>query len=84
MNPKTSPYARNTFGPNSGHLLGNHNTYVVLRAFIDANRVAFDGGTVPQSIADMVGLIGQLFTSEHWSGLLDGEGWKLGKAPKAA
>jgi len=83
LNPKSSPYSRNTFGAASPFLLGNHNTYVFLRGFIDANRLAFGGGPVPQGIADMVGLIGELFKSEKWSSLLDAEGWKLGKARKS-
>jgi hypothetical protein len=71
MNPKKSPYVANTFGRFSPFILGNHNLYVYLRAFIDANDAAFNGGTVPQAIADVVGLVGELFAAEQWQKLLE-------------
>jgi hypothetical protein len=74
MNPKTSPYAAQTFDQFGYVALANHNTYVLLRAFIDANKAVCHGRTVPQPIADMVGTIGQLFASERWSSLLKSSG----------
>jgi hypothetical protein len=70
MNPNQSPYASYTFEKFSGHALGNHNAYVYIRAIIDANKKVFGDKTVPQAIADMVGLIDELFSCEKWTSLL--------------
>ncbi|MDQ2082965.1 hypothetical protein RA307_22500 [Xanthobacteraceae bacterium Astr-EGSB] len=71
MNPRKSPYDHQTFDRFSRNTLGNHNAYVWLRAIIDANHVAFRGGPIPQVIADVIGLVGNLFAAEHWATLLD-------------
>ena len=70
LNTKTSPYAAQTLGPFGRAALGNHNLYVFLRAFINANRLVFGEGIMPQEIADMVGIVGDLFTTERWMDLL--------------
>jgi hypothetical protein len=77
MNPKKSSYDKYTFGSFSPHALGNHNLYVYLRAFIDANDAAFNGGTVPQRIADLVGLLKELFAAEQWQTLLESNAARL-------
>ena len=70
MNPNKSPYASQTFSTFSGHALGNHNAYVYLRAFSEANKKGFDSRTAPQAISDLIGFIEDLFLTENWSGLL--------------
>lgn len=77
MNPDTSPYAAHTFQTFSGHALGNHNVYVFLRAMIDANKKTFLDQSVPQELADMIGLIEKLFLCENWSSLLKKKGTKV-------
>jgi hypothetical protein len=77
MNPKKSAYAANTFGKFSPYVLANHNLYVYLRAFIDANDAAFNGGAVPQPIADLVGLVEELFATERWQTLLASNATRL-------
>lgn len=77
MNPKKSSYDKYTFGTFSPHALSNHNLYVYLRAFIDANDAAFNGGPVPQPIADLVGLVGDLFAAEQWQSLLKSNAARL-------
>lgn len=82
MNPNKSPYSAQTFGRFSGHALGNHNAYVYLRAFNEANKKVFDSKTAPQVIADLIGLIEQLFSTENWSSLLKKSGGTLEAAWK--
>ena len=77
MNPKKSPYAAYTFGKFSPYALANHNLYVYLRAFIDANDAAFNGGLVPQPIADLLGLVEELFAAEQWQTLLASNATRL-------
>ncbi len=86
LNTKTSAFAAQTFGSFGTAALGNHNLYVFLRAFIRANKLVFGGGPVPQEIADMVGVIGDLFTAERWMDLLLGKRSRLdarGRRPAA-
>jgi hypothetical protein len=70
MNPRKSPYAARTFDTFSQVALANHNAYVVIRAIIEANAKVFTGGAVPQKIADLVGIIAELFVREQWSSFL--------------
>jgi hypothetical protein len=88
MNPITSPYAAQTFGPLSTPALANHNCYVFIRAFIEANKTAFCRGLVPQEIADMQGTIGELLVREDWAGSLAAKTERLesvlGKARQGA
>ena len=86
INPEKSPYAGRTISDFGSQAFRNHNAYVFIRAFIDANHSAFEREDAPQCIADMVGLIGELFAIETWSTFLDREGEKLsagfGTSPK--
>ena len=77
MNPDKSPFSAQTFGRFSTPALGNHNTYVFIRAFIDANRKAFQEKAAPQRIADMVGDIAELFECENWESALKKRGSAL-------
>lgn len=70
MNPRQSPTARKTFDTFSDHALGNHNCYVFLRAFLDANKL-HDQGKSPQEIADATGAIAELFEAEDWASKLE-------------
>jgi hypothetical protein len=68
MNPRTSPYAAQTFDVFSFMALANHNCYVAIRAFIDANEIVFGArSSAPQEIADLIGAIGDLFECEEWA-----------------
>lgn len=87
INPKTDPYVAQTVGAFGQHAISNHNLYVFLRAFIDANQLVFGEHPVPQQIADLVGIIGELFTTERWMDLLVGQRSRLGtrgRRPPAA
>ena len=77
MNPDKSPYSSRTFSVFSGHALSNHNAYVFVNSFIEANEKAFEKQTVPQRIADMLGIIGESFECENWRSLLSTKGAKL-------
>jgi hypothetical protein len=77
MNPDPDPYSARTFNTFSQHALGNHNAYVFIRAFIEANKKGFVEKVVPQEIDDMIGNIDELFSSENWSSLLDSQGQKM-------
>jgi hypothetical protein len=77
MNPNKSKYAAQTFGTFSAHALANHNVYVYLRAIIDANKKVFTDKVAPQAIADMIGLIDELFSCEKWNSLLKRKEAKL-------
>jgi hypothetical protein len=71
MNPRTSPYAAQSFDLFSFMVLANHNTYVMIRAFLDANQIVFGRrSSPPQEIADLVGAIGDLFEREQWESYL--------------
>ncbi len=70
INPDKSPYAARTISEFGSHALGNHNAYVFIRAFIDANDAVFRRREAPQAIADMVGAIGEAFVTESWSTFL--------------
>lgn len=72
MNPVKDPYAARTFDRFSDDILANHNCYVTLSAIIDANKAALGRGPLPQALADLIGLIEELFKSETWLGLLQG------------
>jgi hypothetical protein len=71
MNPKASPYAAQTFDTFSDAVLANHNLYIFIRGFTDANKAAFGGAPVPQLIADVKEIIAELFVREKWSDFLD-------------
>jgi hypothetical protein len=72
MNPRTSPYAAQSFDLFSFMALANHNCFVMIRAFLDANQIIFGRrSSPPQEIADLVGGIGDLFEREEWASYLD-------------
>jgi hypothetical protein len=71
VNPNKSPYCAQTLSPFGQTALCNHNLYILLRATIDANDIAFRRKAAPQEIADMVGEIDDLFTCEGWADRLD-------------
>jgi hypothetical protein len=48
-----------------------------LRAIIDANKKAFSDQSVPEEIADIIGLIEELFSCENWKSLLRKKGAKV-------
>jgi hypothetical protein len=81
LNPVKGPM-KPTFGKLSKLLIANHNTYVFIRGFIDANKAAFNGGAVPQEIADAVGVIADLFKTESWAGTLSDKGSILQRATR--
>jgi hypothetical protein len=70
INPDKSPYAARTISEFGSHAFGNHNTYVFIRAFIEANDVVFRRREAPQAIDDMVGVIEEAFVTESWSTFL--------------
>jgi hypothetical protein len=84
MNPKKSPYDAYTFGKFSSFILGNHNAYVYLRAFVEANEAAYKARIAPQAVADVVGIIAQLFEAEEWEGLLTDKKLDAVLGPKQA
>jgi len=72
MNPHTSPYAAQTFDVFSFMALANHHTFVMTRAFIDANELVFGPrSSPPEEIADLIGAIGDLFEREEWASYLE-------------
>src|SRR5207249_4210736 len=71
VNPKRDNYDKTTRDTLSLLILGNHNTYIRCKAFIDANRLVFGGGKIPQEIADMVGCISEVFVRENWVSYLN-------------
>jgi hypothetical protein len=77
VNRNVDPLAPNTFNSLSTTVLSNHNLYVFLLGFIDANEKTFRDNAAPQAIADMVGVIEKLFASESWSDKLDGHSARL-------
>jgi hypothetical protein len=80
INPEKSPYAARTLSDFGSQAFRNHNAYVFIRAFIDANDSAFQRREAPQCIADMVGSIEELFVTERWSTFLAREGEKMSTA----
>jgi hypothetical protein len=66
INPEKSPFAARTISEFGSHAMGNHNAYIFIRAFIDANDAAFRKREAPQVIADMVGAIEEAFVTERW------------------
>jgi hypothetical protein len=70
MNPHKGKYTVRRFDEFSHNALTSHNTYVLLAAVGAANRAAFGRGPLPQALADVLGLIGDLFEREEWAGLL--------------
>jgi hypothetical protein len=84
INPDKSPYAARTISEFGSHAMGNHNAYVFVQAFIDANDAVFRKREVPQAIADMVGTIEKAFVTENWSTLLQPEGAKMNGALSAS
>ena len=76
MNPDKSAFSAQTFGRFSTPALGNHNAYVFIQSFIEANERAFEH-VAPQAIADMIGIIGKLFECEKWESLLKKEAPRL-------
>jgi hypothetical protein len=67
MNPRKGSFEKRTFDAFSLNALINHNCYVQLAAVGAANRAAFVTGPVPQPLADVLGLIGDLFEREEWA-----------------
>ena len=84
MNPNQDTFAVTSFDPFSTHLLGNHNVYVFIKAIINANRVAFQERNAPQQIAELVGIIGDLFKADDWQGLLAKQEAVLTRSIRAA
>ena len=78
MNPDKSPFSAQTFGRFSTPALGNHNVYVFIQSFIEANKKTFQEKAVPQVIADMVGDIAELFECENWQSALEKKGAEVG------
>ena len=76
--PAEFPFSAQTFGRFSTPALGNHNVYVFIQSFIEANEKAFEEQAAPQAIADMIGIIGELFECENWESLLNKKAVKLG------
>jgi hypothetical protein len=84
INPEKSPYAARTISDFGSHAFGNHNAYVFIRSFIDANKAVFRRNEAPQSIADMVGSIEEVFITERWSTFLAREGRNMSIAVGAS
>ena len=68
MNPLQGKYVVRRFNEFSHNALTSHNTYALLAAVRSANRAAFGRGPLPQALADLSGLIGDLFEREEWGG----------------
>jgi hypothetical protein len=60
----------------------NHNLFAFLRGFIDANERTFRDNAAPQAIADMAGMIEELFMSESWRDMLDVHSGRHGASVK--
>lgn len=82
VNPNKSPYAARTISEFGSHAFGNHNAYVFIRAFADANDAVFQRRAAPQVIADMVGAIAEAFAAEGWSTVLEREATTMNAALK--
>lgn len=74
MNPHKGKYTVRRFDDFSHNALTSHKTYVLLAAVRAANHAAFGRGPLPQVLADMIGLVGDLFEREEWRGLLSDGG----------
>jgi len=75
LNVRGGLFQNGAFDTISNHIITNHNVWVYVRSFLEANEIAFMQGsesvqTVPESMLELMELIDTLFATERWTTLL--------------
>lgn len=72
MNPRDDPFEPKTTDGISDEVLVNHNVYVYLKAFLDANEAVFKGqGEAPPQLIEAAKFIEGLFSLKEWESELN-------------
>ncbi len=78
LNIRGGEFQRGTYDTVSNHLLTNHNVWVYVRSFLEANELAFMQASeadkaVPQKLIDMCAFIEDILGEERWQAKLKKE-----------
>lgn len=72
LNPNKDDYAKKTTDAMADEVLYNHNVYVYVSTFIEANELVFnDPSNAPEDIVRSADIIEKLFEVDDWQSLLD-------------
>ena len=71
LNIRGGEFQRGAYDAVSNHLLTNHNVWIYVRSFLEANELAFMQASeadkaVPQKLIDMCAFIQDILGEEHW------------------
>jgi len=71
LNIRGGEFQRGAYDTVSNHLLTNHNVWIYVRSFLEANELAFMQASeadkaVPQKLIDMCAFIEDILGEEHW------------------
>ena len=78
LNVRGGEFQNKAFDTVAGHLLTNHNVWVYVRSFLEANELTFMHSSeadkaVPQKLLDTCAFIEDIFTHENWQAKLKKE-----------
>ena len=65
------PFEKNFITKFGSHALANHNTFMMIEGFHEANLIANDKGKAPSEFNDLILKIEQLFELENWNDFLE-------------
>jgi len=65
------PFEKNFITKFGSHALANHNTFMMIEGFHEANFIANDKGNAPSEFNDLISKIEQLFELENWNEFLE-------------